>query len=148
MYQLIGGNYRHSNAPSTDKFYELDTEAIYNTGDYAWIVENISRITNGELAIENIRDFVDFEKGVAWVSFTCRDDNYKWDLEVDNDWVDEGLFEMFQSLAEKYNTRGRFTYFLGGQNVILGFCTLEELNRIREATGLDIVWAKTRAIKS
>jgi len=68
-------------------------------------------------------------------------------LEVDNDWVDESLFERFQSPAEKYKKKGRFTYYFGGQIVVLGYCTQKELNRIREATGLDIVWFKTKQLQ-
>jgi len=60
------------------------------------------------------------------------------------EWDDESLFEKFQSLAEKYYTKGRFTYIdTGRQDLVLGYSTHEELDRIRKATGLNIVWYKT-----
>ena len=64
-------------------------------------MENISRITNGELEFKNISDYVEFEEEIAWVSFSCRNENYKWDLIIDNDWVDGQLFDKVQEQVKR-----------------------------------------------
>ena len=141
LYAVLGCPSEESNIPFTNYCWDFDTEAIEDHGSYVHIVDNISRITRGELMFENIEDYVGIEEGNAWVSFTCRGDNYKWDLAVNNDWVDENLFYKMQQLAVKYNTKGKFTFYdTRGQDFVLGFHTPEELERIRKTTSLEIVW--------
>ena len=146
MYQMLGSTTeREPETPITNNCWDFDVEAIEDHGAYIYIMENISRITNGELIFENLKDYVDINEGEAWVSFTCRGDNYKWNLEVDNDWADGNLFDKVQELTGKYKTKGKFTYFNpGGQSFVLGYATPEELEKIRQATGLDIVWLNAK----
>ncbi|HMV09527.1 MAG TPA: hypothetical protein PK325_09835 [Cyclobacteriaceae bacterium] len=144
MYQALGSiNELEPWISLTNRCWDFDLEAIEDHGAYVYIMENISRITNGDLVFKDIQDYVDIEEGKAWVSFTCNGDNYKWDLRVDDDWTDGELFDKVQALAQKYKTNGKFTFFnTGGQDFVLGYHTPEELEKIRKATGLDIVWLK------
>lgn len=144
MYQTLGSTLeREPWTPLTDKCWYFDLEAIEGHGAYVNIMENISRITNGDLVFKDIQDYIDIEEGKAWVSFMCNGDNYKWDLKVDNDWADGDVFDKVQALAQKYKTNGKFTFFnTGGQDFVLGYHTPEELEKVRKATGLDIVWLK------
>jgi len=146
MYQTLGLTIEEEPwTPITNKCWDFDLEAIEDHGDYIDIMKNISRITNGELIFENLEDYVDIEEGKAWISFTCQGDKYKWNLKVDNDWADGSLFDKVQELAEKYRTKGRFTYFnTGGQNFVLGYHTKEELEIIKAKTRLNIVWLKAK----
>ncbi len=146
MYQTLGSTIeREPWTPLTNKCWDFDTEAIEDHGAYIDIMRNISRITNGELIFENITDYVDIDEETAWVAFTCKGDNYKWNLKVDNDWVDGDLFDKVQELTDKYKTKGKFTFFnTGGQAFVLGYATPEELENIRNATGLEIVWLKAK----
>jgi hypothetical protein len=146
MYQTLGQTIeREPWTPLTNKVWDLDLEAIEDHGAYIDIMKNISRITHGDLVFEDLKDYVDIDEGRAWVSFTCRGDHYKWDLKVDDDWADGDLFDRVQELTSKYNTKGKFTFFnTGGQDFVLGYSTPEELERIRKATGLDIVWLKAK----
>ena len=146
LYQTLGQTIeREPWTPITNKCWDFDLEAIEDHGAYVGIMKNISRITNGELVFENIQDYVNIEEGKAWVSFTCKGDNYKWNLKVDNDWADGDLFDKVQALAEKNKTKGKFTFFnTGGQNFVLGYHSSEELEKIRQATGLEIVWLKAK----
>ena len=146
LYQTLGQTIeREPWTPITNKCWNFDLEAIEDHGAYVDIMKNISRITNRELVFENIQDYVDIEEGKAWVSFACKGDNYKWDLKVDNDWADGDLFDKVQALTEKYKTKGKFTFFnTGGQDFVLGYHTSEELEKIRQATGLEIVWLKVK----
>ena len=145
LYAVLGCLSEESGIPFTNQCWDFDTEAIEDHGAYVDIVDNISRITKGELQFENIEDYVDVEEEKAWVSFTCRGDNFKWDLAVDNDWVDGRLFDSMQELAVNYKTKGKFTYYnTGGQDFVLGFHTPEELEKIRNSTGLELVWLKAQ----
>jgi len=146
MYQTLGQTIeREPWTPLTNKVWDFDLEAIEDHGAYVDIMKNISRITNGDLVFKDIKDHIDIEEGKAWVSFKCNGDNYKWDLKVDDDWADGDLFDRVQELTDKYKTKGKFTFFsTGGQNFVLGYCTSEELEKFRQATGLDIVWLKAK----
>ncbi|WP_207435978.1 hypothetical protein [Sabulibacter ruber] len=127
--------------PITNKCWDFDTEAIEDHGSYVFIIENLERISRGELQFENIEDYVDIEEKVAWVSFTINGDSYKWNLLVDDDWVDTTLFSKIVELTQKYKTKGKYTYFdTGGQNAVLGFETPAELEKIKASTGLTIEW--------
>jgi len=145
-YQILGLTIeREPWTPITNKCWTFDLEAIEDHGAYIDIMENISRITNGDLIFKDLKDYVDIEAGKAWVSFTCNRDTYKWDLKVDNDWADGDLFDRVQDLAKKYNTQRKFTYFnTGGQDFVLGYSTPDELDKIRKATGLNIVILKAK----
>jgi hypothetical protein len=140
MYMTLGQEIeREPFTPLTNKCWDFDTEAIEDHGAYIRIIQNLERITRGELKFYNIKDFVDIEKGKAWVSFTLNEDNYKWDMKVNNDWVDADIFPKIVSLTNKYNTKGKFTYFnTGGQNAVIGYETTESFAKIKKATGLKI----------
>jgi hypothetical protein len=142
LYQTLGQIVeRDPWTPLTGQAWNFDTEAIEDHGSYVDILENISRLTGGELVFEDLKDYVDIEEGKAWVSFTLRGDLHKWDLKVDDDWVDTRLFEWIQWITAKYEMQGRFTYYdTGGQDFVMGYHTPAQLERIRKATGLDIVW--------
>ncbi len=146
MYQTLGQTIeREPWTPLTNKCWNFDLEAIEDHGAYIDIMQNISRLTNGDLIFENLEDYVDIEENIAWVAFTCNGDNYKWNLKVDDDWADADLFDMVQDLAHKYKTRGRFTYFdTSGQDFVLGYHSNEELDLIQQKTGLEIVWLKSK----
>jgi len=67
--------------------------------------------------------------------------NYKWDLAVDDDWVDTVLFTKVVALTRILKTKGRYTYFnTGGQNALIGYETPENRDAIIKATGLKIEW--------
>ncbi len=146
MYKTLGQTIeREPWTPLTDKCLDFDLEAIEDHGAYIDIMKSISRISNNELKFNNIKDYVDIEKGIAWVSFNCNGDKYKWDLIVNDDWADGNLFDLVQELTDKYNTKGKFTFFnTGGQDFVLGYHTPTELEKIKQITGLDIVWLKAK----
>jgi hypothetical protein len=127
--------------PLTDRCWDFDVEAIEDHGDYVEIIKNLERIARGAIKFENVKDYVDVEAEKAWVSFSVRGVKYKWDLRVDNDWVDETLFTRIVQLTNKLKTEGKFTYFdTGGQNAVIGFETPAKRAEIVKATGLEIIW--------
>lgn len=141
LYITLGCLSEETGIPFCNQCWDFDTEAIEDHGAYVDILENISRITNGALTLSDIEDYVDIEEETAWVSFTCQGETYKWDMLVDNDWVDLQLFDKIRDLAARHNSKGKFTYFdTGGQDFVLGFHSPQELEKIRKTTGLKIVW--------
>lgn len=127
--------------PLTNKCWDFDTEAIEDHGSYVDILKNLQRITRGSLKFENVKDYVNIEEEKAWVSFTFNGKDYKWNLKIDNDWVDTDLFSKIVNLTENSTSKGRYTYFdTGGQNAVIGFETAESLKEIKKKTGLKIVW--------
>lgn len=132
---------REAWTPLTDRVWDFDTEAIEDHGAYIEIRKNLERISRGEVKFENLKDYVDVEKEIAWVSFTFHGKNYKWDLKVDDDWADPMLFSKVADLVRTNNTKGRYTYFdTGGQDAVIGFEIPEGKAAIVKATGLKIEW--------
>lgn len=141
FYMYLGGETaKEPWLPLTDRVWDFDTEAIEDHGAYVEIMKNLERISRGELKFENLRDYVDLEKGIAWVSFSVKGKNYKWNLKVDDDWADPALFTKTVELTQILKTRGRYTYFdTGGQNAVI-YETSEGRDAIIRATGLKIEW--------
>ncbi|MFL9483064.1 hypothetical protein ACI6Q2_09840 [Chitinophagaceae bacterium LWZ2-11] len=130
----------------SDDCWHLDLESIEGAGSYVVILENINRISKGDLDFKEIKDYCnDNEDGKAWVSFTFNGDKYKWDLKVDNDWVDGYLFDKIQDLCKKYNKKGRLTFFPEGQAFVISYLTNQEFYKIKNATGLKLEWLKADA---
>jgi hypothetical protein len=142
MYITLGQTIeREPWTPLTNKCWDFDTEAIEGHGSYIEIMKNLERITRGELNFENIKDYVDIEERIAWVSFNFKEQEYKWDLEIDDDWVDPVLFTKIVELTQINKTKGKYTVFeTGGQDIVFGFETPESLKEIKRKTGLNISW--------
>ncbi len=142
LYMELGGTIQKEPwTPLTDRCWDFDTEAIEDHGAYVEVMKHLERISRGELKFENLKDFVDIEKEKAWVAFSIRGNNYKWDLKVDNDWVDPGLFTKVVGLTRTLRAKGRYTYFnTGGQNAVIGYETPEGRDALIKATGLKIEW--------
>ncbi|PKL80957.1 MAG: hypothetical protein CVV25_01890 [Ignavibacteriae bacterium HGW-Ignavibacteriae-4] len=142
MYLTFGQTLeREPWTPLSDKCWDFDTEAIYDNGSYIEIIKNLERITRGELVFEDVKDYVNIEEKKAWVSFSLGSENYKWNLKIDDDWVDTDLFIKIVELTDKVKSKGRYTYFdAKGQNSVIGYETLESLRGIRYKTGLKIEW--------
>ena len=142
LYSTLGQTIeREPWTPLTDRCWDFDTEAIEDHGAYVEIMNNMERITRGELKFENLKDYVDVEEETAWVSFSIGGGDYKWDLKIDDDWADPELFTKLVVITEKFKTEGRFTYFdTGGQNAVIGYETPENRGALNAATGLEIDW--------
>ena len=127
--------------PITDQCWHFDVEAIDGEGAYITIIEDLKRLSGGELNFENISDIVDWDNRKAAVSFELNGDKYSWDLKINRDYADPYLFSKIVKLTEKYKTKGRFTYYnTGGQTLVIGWATPYKLNEIKSKTGLEIVW--------
>ncbi len=93
------------------------------------------------MPLRNIKDYVDVQEEITWVEFELDGQQYHWNLKVEDDWVDTDTFGMFIKLLEKRCSNKKYTYFdLGGQDLMIGCCMPEQLEKLRKTTGLDFVW--------
>ena len=96
--------------------WHFDTECIEDHGDYARIAMRLEELAGGDLPLEAIEDYVDVEEGKAWLAFKLNGQDYRWVLEVDNDWVDTNIFSEFDALLRNRQTDKRYTCLnLGGR---------------------------------
>lgn len=135
----MGGELERENGqwvPLSSDIWHFDTECIEDHGDYVRIAARLSEITKGELSLQNIRDFVDVEAKTAWLSFTMGGKEYKWDMKVDDDWVDTELFTKFELLLKERSSPKNFVYLALGQDMLITFCSAEQLKTLNKLSGL------------
>jgi hypothetical protein len=112
--------------------WHLDTECIENSGDYCRIAERMKAMAQGSLPIENIRDHIDVEGRVAWLTFDYRGRNTRIDCKVEDDWVDAEVFRQFVDLlAQSDQSKIYLSYDLGGQDLIIACVTKSEFAELK-----------------
>ncbi len=127
--------------PLSNNVWHLDTECIEGAGSYAYVAERFRDLSQGELPIENIRDWVDVENGDAWIEFELNGETMHWGARIKEDWIDPEIVSHFCALLSAQNRTRRYTYFdLKGQDCLIGCATEEELRRLRKETGLRFSW--------
>ena len=125
----------------SDNIWHFDTECIEGDGSYVAIAERMSTLAQGDLPLQKVDDHVDFEEGVAWLSFALDGQPHKWTLKIDDDWVDPALFDRFAELLASRKSGKRFTYInLGGQDCLIGCATPEQRACLAARTGLKVEW--------
>jgi hypothetical protein len=126
--------------PSND-IWHFDSECIEDHNDYIRIAQRLADLAGGDLQLDDLKDYVNVEESVAWLSFTSNGQRVRWDAKVDDDWVDATVLSRFAELLRSRETGRRYTYCdLGGQDCLIGCATRENLQRLRTATGMDFVW--------
>ncbi|MEA2204995.1 MAG: hypothetical protein QOE77_1771 [Blastocatellia bacterium] len=126
---------------ASDDIWHFDTECIEDHNDYVRIAQRLADLAGGELPLDDLKDYVDVDGGVAWLSFTLNGQRVRWDAKVDADWVDATILSRIAELLRSRGPGRQFTYYdLGGQDCLLGCATPENLQRLRAATSMDFVW--------
>jgi hypothetical protein len=127
----------------SENLWHFDTECIEDHGAYVRIAERLRDIARGDLPLADIEDYVDIEEERAWVAFTLDGKPYRWDCEVDDDWVDASVLSRFAELLAARGGERRFTYLdTGGQDCVIGCFRNDERERLRKVTKLDWQWLK------
>lgn len=149
-YTRLIGTYSQRDAEGRPHFsgniWHLDRECIYGGGDYKEIAESLRDLAEGDFPITDIEDSVHMEDqgdqgGSASLSFKLAGKEYKWKTRVNSDWIDEKILSKCAQLLEKGKSGKRFTYLdTGGQDCFIGCATEQQLNDLRERTGLDWQW--------
>jgi hypothetical protein len=114
--------------------WHFDTECIEDDGAYVRIAEQMKSLAQGSLPIEDIRDHVDIDEGVAWLEFTFRGQLKHIDCKVNDDWVDSSVFEHFVDLLAQSDPDKKFLYYdTDGQDCILACATNAQFKELRQA---------------
>jgi hypothetical protein len=75
--------------------WHLDTECVEDIGSYVRVAKRMAELTQGTIAIENVRDQVDLEAGVANLDFDHDGGPVHIDLKVNDDWLDPAVLSHF-----------------------------------------------------
>ncbi|MZP31487.1 hypothetical protein GTO91_17540 [Heliobacterium undosum] len=120
----------------TDDIGCFDGECVEDKGIYLETIENLRRISKGFFSAQAINDFVDIEKGLAWVSFEYGGKFYKWDLEVNHDWFDVGVISKINMVLKQSNSPRKYAVALIDQIYFIGFFSPAQVNKLNNLTEL------------
>jgi len=97
-------NEREPFSPICNRLWMCDFERIEDHGDYKSLIERLCLLTDNAVRIENVTDFVDVEKKVAWVELEVEGTKIHWDARVDDDWLDTEILIHFSDLLKSYKS--------------------------------------------
>ena len=130
-------------SPLSDSVWHLDTECIDGPGSYAHIASRIRALAGEDLPLEDIKDDVDINQGIAWLSFRLDNQTIRWEPKIEQDWIDTKILSDFVRLMERRNAKKRLTYLdLGGQDCLIGCSTEDEFRKLKKLTGLEFEWLR------
>jgi hypothetical protein len=131
--------------PFSDDVWHFDVEFIEDHGAYKTIVERLCRMTGGDLAFDQVTDFVDVEREVAWVELARAGKVERIDLVVDNDWTDPAIFAEMQRRLGATGSVRRFAEQSLGQDCLIVCQPPEKLNALNRVAGLRFRVLKRRS---
>lgn len=98
LVEVLGiGLQREPFTPICDRLWMCDFECIDDHGSYCAVVERLERMTGGALKLGGIEDHVDLEENEAWVAFDRAGKRTRWDLRVQDDWLDPQVLANYDS---------------------------------------------------
>ncbi|WP_397346424.1 hypothetical protein [Paenibacillus polymyxa] len=114
----------------SEEIWYLDTECIEDHGDCARIIIRLENMT--KLNLNNITDYVDIQNGTAWVSFEYMNELIRWEMKVDDDWLDMEIFKKFNELikTEQSILKSEFSdesWLVYAPNMKISFGTVQRL---------------------
>lgn len=126
--------------PICDRLWMCDFECIEDHGSYAAVVERLELMTGGALHLANIEDHVDLEAGEAWVAFDVGGERTRWDLRVDDDWLDPQVLAKYDELLEASGSAIRLSMNQDdyGQVAFLGAFRPEEKSIFDALTTIEL----------
>ncbi len=120
----------------SDCAWNLDTECIEGSGSYAEVMENIVRITGGDIVLTDVVDDFDFDKPAANLTYSLGGLQKEYTLKVDNDWIDPNFVKTFLDQVTGIIADGRgFWSIDNGQALILFFISnkvAQNLNKLAD----------------
>lgn len=129
------------------ELFWFDFEGMDLTTDYNYILDGMLELSKGS-SLDGIKDIqvntdhVDWEEGSGSieVSLTYQDEIYRFDMDVEYDWIDSKVLGIFNSLLEPEGSEKLFyATWDGGQGAIVFFCTKEWKEQFEAKTGLELM---------
>jgi len=122
----------------SNNLWHMDTECIYDIGDYAHIAERMSILAGNVLKLTDISDHFYRPLPIARLCFYLKNKKYNWFFFLRGDWVDPRIFSKFQKLLRKENTEKHLCSLdTGGSDIAFAFLTQAQQRNIRKLTGLN-----------
>ncbi len=113
--------------------WHFDTECIEDNGSYVRIAKRMAELTRGSLVIENARDQVDLEAGIANLDFEHSGKPVNIDFKVNDDWVDPAVFSQFIQLLALSDPSKVFRYHeTGGQDCVITCVTRDRCAALKK----------------
>jgi hypothetical protein len=114
--------------------WHFDTECIEDEGSYVQIAKRMAAMTQGSLVIENVRDEVDIEAGVASLAFEQMGRPVHLNLKVSDDWVDPTVFSLFVRLLSSTDPTKVFLFLdTKGQDCVIACVSQEQFAALSKA---------------
>ncbi|QDY86393.1 hypothetical protein FQU75_08735 [Paenibacillus polymyxa] len=115
----------------SDKIWCLDTECIEDHGDYARVIMRLGNMT--KLKLNKITDYVDIQNSTAWVSFEYKNELIRWEMKVDDDWLDMEIFKKFNELIKTEQSVKLYISILN-QGCLVGYFNKEQVMELNKLT--------------
>lgn len=123
----------------SNDIWSLDTECVEGPGSYVAIARRLQLLAKGDLPLVEIADH--FTDDAIWLTFRLAGKDYRWQAQVDEDWLDGQVLSAFGKLLVKQGSSRRFTYSnTGGQDCLIGCATPAELSDLNALGGPRFVW--------
>ena len=116
-----------------DRAWNFDVEFIEDDGAYVTIVQNLCRVAGTPQLITEIRDFIDFEDGKAWLKYMIDGKSRHYDVAVDDDWADAKVVGAVREDIERDGMR--FYAKDNGQASIWFYLDSETARKLSKLTG-------------
>jgi len=127
--------------PLSDNVWLMRADCTAHSGDYMKVAHRMATLAADALPIKSVRDEFDLPRGVAWLSFTLRGQEFRWPARVEERWIDPLILSRFVALLEAQTTDQRYICLdLGGQDCLLGCATEAQFAALRKRTGLAFEW--------
>jgi hypothetical protein len=118
------------------RVWNFDTECINEIGDYTNIVKKLCELVERPQAFQEIGDFIDWDRGEAWIRCIDQGVPRRWNLKVDNDWAD--MATLSSIMADIEGEDRRFYHLDNGQAMILFHLEEEAARTLQSLTKLKI----------
>ncbi|URJ44497.1 hypothetical protein MF628_004224 [Paenibacillus polymyxa] len=86
-----------------------------------------------KLNLNNITDYVDIQNDTAWVSFEYMNELIRWEMKVDDDWLDMEIFKKFNELIKTEQSMELYISILD-QGCLMGYFNKEQVIEINKLT--------------
>jgi hypothetical protein len=127
--------------PMSDNVWHMHAECAARGGDYVRVAQRMATLASRALPIQSIHDEFDLRRGIAWLIFTLRGEEFRWPAKIEERWIDPMILSRFAALLEAQDTDLRYICLdLGGQDCLLGCASAEQFATLRKLTGLAFEW--------
>ncbi len=115
----------------SDEIWYLDAECIEDRGDYARVIIQLGNMTKFKL--NKITDYVDIQNNTAWISFEYKHEIIRWEMKVDDDWLDMEIFKKFNELIQTEQSMKLYISNLD-QGCLVGYFNKEQVIELNKLT--------------